>query len=416
MGKRVVVTGIGTVNPIGNNVADFWNSVKAGKSGIGPNTKFDTTDYPSKVAGEVKGFDPTSFLDKKEVRKMDNFTLFALQAAIEAMGDAGISNGGVEPERIGVIIGNGIGGIESLEDAYYRLFTNGPRRIPVFTIPKLISNIGPGYIAIQFNAQGPVYSVVTACSSGTDAIGAAARWVKDGLADVVITGGSEAAITQLGVGGFCVLQALSTKYNDTPQRASRPFDKDRDGFVLSEGAGILILEEYEHAKRRGAKIYCEYGGNGMTCDANHVTAPHPEGLGAVRAMQAALKAANVEPEDVDYINAHGTSTPLNDPIETKAIKKVFGEHAYKLKISSTKSMTGHCVGGAGGIEAIVCILAMRDGYFPATINLDQPDAECDLDYVPNTGQSGEIKVALSNSLGFGGHNGVVVFKRLEEQS
>ena len=416
MVKRVVVTGIGTVNPIGNNVADFWNGVKAGKSGIGPNTKFDTTDYPSKVAGEVKDFDPTTFLDKKEVRKMDNFTLFALQAAIEAMGDAGIADGGVEPERIGVIIGNGIGGIESLEDAYYRLFTNGPRRIPVFTIPKLISNIGPGYIAIQFNAQGPVYSVVTACSSGTDAIGAAARWIKDGLADVVITGGSEAAITQLGVGGFCVLQALSTKYNDTPQRASRPFDKDRDGFVLSEGAGILILEEYEHAKKRGAKIYCEYGGNGMTCDANHVTAPHPEGLGAVRAMQAALKAASIEPEDIDYINAHGTSTPLNDPIETKAIKKVFGEHAHKLKISSTKSMTGHCVGGAGGIEAIVCILAMRDGYFPATINLDEPDAECDLDYVPNTGQSGVVNAAMSNSLGFGGHNGVVVFKRLEEQS
>ncbi len=416
MAKRVVVTGIGTVNPIGNNVPDFWEAIKAGKSGIGPNTKFDTGEYPSKVAGEVKNFDATTFLDKKEVRKMDNFTLFALQAAIEAMEDAELKDGDLDPERMGVIIGNGIGGIESLEDSYFRLFSSGPRRIPVFTIPKLISNIGPGHIAIQFNAQGPVYSVVTACSSGTDAIGDAARWIRDGLADAVITGGSEAAITKLSVGGFCVLQALSTKYNDSPERASRPFDKDRDGFVLAEGAGILVLEEYEHAKKRGAKIYCEYGGNGMTCDANHVTAPHPEGLGAIRAMQAALTAAGVKPEDIDYINAHGTSTPLNDPIETKAIKKVFGEHAHKVRISSTKSMHGHCVGGGGGIEAIVCILAMRDGYFPATINLDEPDPECDLDYVPNVGASGNIDITMSNSLGFGGHNGVVIFKKLEEKS
>ena len=290
MGKRVVVTGIGTVNPIGNNVPDFWTSLKAGKSGIGPNTKFDITDYPAKIAGEVKGFDPTTFLEKKEIRKMDNFTLYALQAAIEAMSDSGLSDSDIDPERIGVIIGNGIGGIESLEESYHRLFTGGPRRIPVFTIPKLISNIGPGYIAIHFNAQGPVYSVVTACSSGTDAIGDAARWIKDGEADVVITGGSEAPITQLGIGGFCVLQALSTKYNDTPEEASRPFDKDRDGFVLAEGAGILVLEEYEHAKNRGARIYCEYGGNGMTCDANHVTAPHPEGLGAIRAMKMVVRA------------------------------------------------------------------------------------------------------------------------------
>ena len=415
MAKRVVVTGLGTINPIGNNVPDFWDSIQSGKSGIGPNTKFDITDYPSKIAGEVKNFDPTSFLDKKEIRKMDNFTLFALQASIEAMKDANLSDGDVDPERIGVIIGNGIGGIESLEDSYHRLFTGGPRRIPVFTIPKLISNIGPGHVAIHFNAQGPVYSVVTACSSGTDAIGDAARWVKDGQADVVITGGSEAAITQLGIGGFCVLQALSTKYNDTPELASRPFDKDRDGFVLAEGAGILILEEYEHARKRGAKIYCEYGGNGMTCDANHVTAPHPEGLGAIRAMKMALDVAGVKPEEIDYINAHGTSTLLNDPIETKAIKSVFGEHAYRVKVSSTKSMHGHCVGGGGGIEAIVCILAMRDSYYPPTINHDEPDPECDLDYVPNKGIAGEINAAMSNSLGFGGHNGVVIFKKMKEQ-
>jgi 3-oxoacyl-[acyl-carrier-protein] synthase II len=414
MSKRVVVTGIGTVNPIGNSVPEFWESLRVGRSGIGPNTKFDITDYPAKIAGQVKGFDATSFLDKKEIRKMDTFTLFALQASIEAMADAGLSDGDVNPERVGVIVGNGIGGIESLEESYHRLFTGGPRRIPVFTIPKLISNIGPGHIAIHFNAQGPVYSVVTACSSGTDAIGDAARWVKDGQADVVITGGSEAPITQLGIGGFCVLQALSTKYNDTPEKASRPFDKDRDGFVLSEGSGILVLEEYEHAKKRGARIYCEYGGNGMTCDANHVTAPHPEGLGAIRAMKMAIGAAGVGVEDIDYINAHGTSTPLNDPIETKAIKKVFGDYAYKLKVSSTKSMHGHCVGGGGGIEAIACILAMKNNFFPPTINLDEADPECDLDYVPHKGVAGEINITMSNSLGFGGHNGVVVFKKLED--
>ena len=414
MWKRVVVTGIGTVNPLGNNVPAFWSSIKAGKSGIGPNTKFDTTDYPAKIAGEVKDFKPREFLDKKEIRKMDNFTLFALKAALEAMADAKIKENEIDPERFGVIIGNGIGGIESLEDAYYRLYTGGPRRIPVFTIPKLISNIGPGHIAIQLNAQGPCYSVVTACASGTDAIGDAAKWVRDGVADVMITGGSEASITKLGVGGFCVLQALSTSFNDDPQRASRPFDKDRDGFVLSEGSGIIILEEYEHAKKRGAPIYCEYGGNGMTCDANHVTAPHPEGLGAIRAMNMALGVAGIVPEDVDYINAHGTSTLLNDPIETKAIKKVFGEHAYNLKVSSTKSMHGHCVAGGGGIEAIACILAMKESFIPPTINLDEADPECDLNYVPNSGVECKVDVAMSNSLGFGGHNGVVVFKKIEE--
>jgi 3-oxoacyl-[acyl-carrier-protein] synthase II len=413
MHKRVVVTGIGAVTPIGNDVPTFWESIRNGKSGLGPNTKFDVTDYPSKVAAEVKDFDISSFVDKKEARKMDDFTLFALKAAHEAMGDAGLSTSGIDPERIGVIIGNGIGGIATLEDAYDRLFAGGPRRIPVFTIPKLISNIGPGHVAIQFNAQGPCYAVVTACSSGTDAIGEAARWIRDGVVDAMITGGTEAAITKIGVGGFCVLQALSTKYNDTPELASRPFDRNRDGFVIGEGAGILVLEEYEHAVKRGARIYCEYGGSGMTCDANHVTAPDPEGKGAIRAMKMALAMAGVEPTDVDYINAHGTSTPLNDPIETMAIKRVFGEHAYKLKVSSTKSMHGHCVAGAGGIEAIASILAMRDGFFPPTINLEEADPECDLDYVPNRGVEGRIDVVMSNSLGFGGHNGIVVFKRCD---
>lgn len=414
MSKRVVVTGLGAVTPIGNNVAELWESVKAGKSGIGPNTKFDVTDYAVKIAGEVKDFDPTSFLDRKEARKMDNFTLFALKAALEAVGDAGLDTSSLDPERFGVIVGNGIGGIETLEDAYNRLYKGGPRRVPVLTVPKLISNIGPGHIAIQFNAQGPCYSVVTACASGTDAIGDAARWVRDGTTDVMITGGAEAPISRLGIGGFSALQALSKKRNDTPEAASRPFDKDRDGFVLAEGAGIVVLEEYEHAVKRGARIYCEYGGNGMTCDANHVTAPHPEGNGAVKAMKMALRTAGVRPEEVDYVNAHGTSTPLNDPIETKAIKKVFGEHAQKLKISSTKSMHGHCVAGGGGIEAVISILAMRDGWIPPTINLDEPDPECDLDYTPNKGVAARVDVAMSNSFGFGGHNGVVVFKRMVE--
>ncbi len=414
MSNRIVVTGLGAVTPIGNSVADFWDSVKNGRSGIQTNTKFDIDEYPSKIAGEVKDFDPTSFLDKKEARKMDNFTLFALKASIEAIEDAGLKNGDHDPERFGVIMGNGIGGLETLEGSYRRLYDHGPRRIPVFTIPKLISNIGPGHIAIHLNAQGPCYSVVTACASGTDAIGEAARWIREGVSDVVITGGSEAAITEIGLAGFCVLHAVSTKYNDTPEIASRPFDKDRDGFVLAEGSGILVLEEYEHAKKRGADIYCEYVGSGMTCDANHITAPDPEGRGAARAMKMALDMAGLEPDDVDYINAHGTSTPVNDPIETKAIRNVFGEHAYKLKVSSTKSMTGHCVGGGGGIEAITAILAMREGYFPPTINLDEPDPECDLDYVPNNGVNGNIDIVMSNSLGFGGHNGVVVFKKLAD--
>ena len=412
MSKRVVVTGIGAVTPVGNSVSAFWDSLKNGRSGIGPNTKFDVSEDPSRIAGIVKDFDPTTFIDKKEARKMDDFTLFALKAAIEAMEDAKLQPDNLDPERFGVIVGNGIGGITTLEDSLQRLFKSGPRRIPVFTIPKLISNIGPGHIAIHFNAQGPCYSVVTACASGTDAIGEAARWVKDGHADVIITGGTEAAISQIGVGGFCVLQAVSTKFNDTPERASRPFDKDRDGFVLSEGAGIVILEEYEHAVNRGATIYCEYAGSGMTCDATHVTAPDPEGKGAIRAMQMALRMSGLEPVDIDYINAHGTSTPMNDPIETKAIKAVFGEHAHNLKVSSTKSMHGHCVAGGGGIEAIACIMAMKDGFFPPTINLDEPDPECDLDYVANTGVAGQIDVVMSNSLGFGGHNGIVIFKRM----
>ncbi|MEW5817354.1 MAG: beta-ketoacyl-ACP synthase II, partial [Spirochaetota bacterium] len=370
--------------------------------------------YPAKIAGMVKDLDPSQFMDKKEVRKMDRFAILALASSVEAMADAGLKPENLDPERFGVIMGNGIGGIISMEEAFQALYEKGPRRMPVMTIPKLISNIGPGFVAINMNAQGPCYSVVTACAAGTDAIGEAAKWIQNGMCDVMITGGTEACISRIGLGGFCLIQALSTRYNDAPEKASRPFDKDRDGFVLSEGAGSLILEDYEYAKKRGARIYCEFGGAGMTCDAHHWTAPHPEGRGAIAAIKMALAQAELKPEDIDYINAHGTSTPLNDPIETEAIKKAFGEHAYKLKVSSTKSMIGHCIGAAGAVEAIVCILAMQDQYFPATINLDEPDPKCDLDYVPNKGVKGKIRNTMSNSLGFGGHNGVVVFKELKE--
>ncbi|MCF7927921.1 MAG: beta-ketoacyl-ACP synthase II [Spirochaetales bacterium] len=414
MARRVVVTGIGTVNPVGNDIASFWSNVQAGKSGIGPITRFDTSEYPSKIAGEVRDFDPTMRLEKKVARKMDLFTLYALTSAIEAMEDAGLEKDSIDPLRIGVVLGNGIGGFNTLEESYWKLFEKGPNRIPPMTIPKLIPNEAAGNIAIQYNAQGPCFTVATACASGTDAIGNSLRLVREGVTDVMITGGTEAAIVKMGVAGFCVIQALSTQYNDTPEKASRPFDKDRDGFVMSEGAGIMVLEEYEHAMKRGAPIYAEVIGYGNTCDANHLTAPHPEGRGSKQAIQAAMADANLKPEEVDYFNAHGTSTPMNDPLETKAIKAAMGDHAYKLKISSTKSMTGHLIGAAGAVEGIVCALSIKDQYIPATINLDEADPECDLDYVPNQGIKAKVNVALSNSLGFGGHNGVLAFRRLSD--
>ena len=414
MKKRIVVTGMGTINPLGNNVSDLWDGIKNGRSGVGPITYFDTTDFTSKIAGQVKNFDPSAFMDKKDARKMDLFTQYASASAIQAMNDAGLKSGeSVDPERLGVIIGNGIGGIGTLESSYWALFEKGATRIPPMTIPKLISNEAPGNIAILLNAQGPCYSIVTACASATDAIGNAARWIENGLCDVIITGGTEAAITKMGIGGFCVIQTLSTQFNDQPELASRPFDKNRDGFVMGEGAGVLILEELEHALARGARIYAEYGGYGITCDANHLTSPHPEGRGATLAMKMAVADAGLAMTDIDYINAHGTSTPVNDPIETLAIKNAFGDHAYKLKVSSTKSMTGHLVGAAGGVEAIISILALRDQFFPPTINLDEPDPACDLDYVPNKGVPGKIRAVMSDSLGFGGHNGVIVFKKYD---
>ncbi len=413
-GTRIVVTGLGAITPLGLDVASTWESIKMNRSGVGPITRFDPSQLLTKIAAEVKGFDPKNYMDGKDARKMDMFSQFAVAAAKEAVRDAGLLEGTFDPTRAGVILGVGIGGFETVETSHTALLEKGPSRVPPMTIPKLIANIGPGNVAIMLGLEGPCFTVTTACASGTDAIGNAVFWIEKGICDFVLTGGVESAITPFGVAGFNVIQALSTKYNDRPTEASRPFDKDRDGFVMGEGAGILVLESLEHAKKRGAKIYAEYGGYGATCDANHLTAPHPEGKGAIAAMRMALADAGLRPEDIDYINAHGTSTPMNDPIETAAIKAAFGDHAYNLKVSSTKSMTGHCLGAAGGIEALICVLAIKDQFFPATINLQNPDPLCDLDYVPNKGVPGEIRYAMSNTFGFGGHNGIVVFKKYEE--
>ncbi len=410
MAKRIVITGMGAVSPIGNNLAEFWQGLSEARSGGGYITRFDATGFPSRIAAEVKDFDPRKTMDGKEARKMDRFSQYAVVASIEAVNQANFKPGEVDPRRMGVILGCGIGGFESLESSYEKLFVDGPQRVQPMTIPKMIPNIGPGNVAIHLNAQGPCFNIATACASGTDAIGNALMYLRNGLCDVVVSGGVEAAITKMGVMGFCVIQALTTS-NDNPERASRPFDRDRDGFLIGEGAGIVVLETLEHAQKRGATILAEVAGYGATCDANHLTAPHPEGRGAAKAMQIALDDAGLRPEQVDYINAHGTSTPMNDPIETKAIKRVFGDHAYKLKVSSTKSMTGHCIGAAGGIEAIACVLGIQNSYYPPTANLENPDPECDLDYVPGKGVAGKMEVAMSNSLGFGGHNGVLVVRK-----
>lgn len=416
MARRVVVTGMGTVNALGHDVESTWQAVKASRSGVGPITHVDPTELTCKIAAEVKDFDPSRYLESKEARKMDPFSVFASYAALQALDDSGLKIGqNLAPERVGTVLGNGIGGVEALELAYQKIFAGGgPTRIPPMSVPKLISNEAPGNVAMLTGAEGPCYSMVTACSAATDAISDASRWIKDGVCDVMITGGTEAAITLLGIGGFCVLKAVTSKFNDTPEKGSRPFDRDRSGFVMGEGAAVLILEDYEHAKARGAKIYAELAGFGMTCDAYHLTSPHPEGRGAIRAMQMALDMAGMKPEHISYVNAHGTGTELNDPIETRAMKQVFGEHAYKLKVSSTKSMTGHCIGAAGAIEAMFCILALRDQWVPPTINLDHPDVEagCDLDYVPHHGVAHKVEATMSNTLGFGGHNSVVIFKKV----
>lgn len=410
--KRVVVTGMGIVSPVGNSLPEFWQAMKDGTSGAGPITRFDTSEFTTRYAAEVKDFDPKVRIDKREARKMDRFAQYSVYAALEAWEDAGFvpASGAFDPERLGVILGVGIGGFETIEDSTRTLFEKGPSRVPPMTIPKMIANIGPAQVAIALGALGPVYSLATACASATDAIGNAMRHIREGLIDVAITGGAEAPITQLGIAGFNVIQALSTRFEEDPTRASRPFDKDRDGFLMGEGAGILVLESLDHALARGARIYAEVAGNAMTDDANHLTAPHPEGIGAARAMTMALKDAGLKPEDIDYINAHGTSTPLNDPTETLAIKRAFGDHAAKVAISSTKSMTGHCIGAAGGVEAIASVMAIHDSFVPPTINLDEPGEGCDLDYVPNTGRAQPVRAAMSNSLGFGGHNGVLVLR------
>ena len=411
--RRVVVTGLGTVNPLAHDVANTWEAIKAGKCGIARITAFDTEEYACKIAGEVKDFDPGVWIDRKEARKLARFSQFAMAGSAQALEDAGLDKGGADPDRVGVILGNGIGGYEVTEEGIRQLAEKGPRGVAPMTIPKMIINEGPANVAIRYGFHGPCYAVVTACTSATDAIGSALNAIRWGQIDVAVTGGMEAAITPFGIAGFIKLTALSTMYNDNPTAASRPFDKDRDGFVMGEGSGILILEELNHALDRGAKIYAEVAGYGMTCDAYHLTSPDVEGNGPAKSMTLALKDAGMEPSEIGYLNAHGTSTPTNDPLETIAIKKAFGDHAYKMAISSTKSMTAHMVGGAGGMEAIISILAMRDGFIPPTINLDNPDERCDLDYVPKVGRKADLRAVLSDNLGFGGHNGSLIFKRFE---
>ena len=414
MQERIVVTGLGVVSPIGIGMTEFWESIRKCKSGIDRITHFDASRCTCQIAAEVKNFDGKNYFDPKLPQRTALFTQYAMLASREAWEDAALSLDNVSSHRVAVILGNGIGGLEVDNEAQRKLFDKGPSRIPAMSIPRMIANEAASNVSMLLGLHGISHTIVTACASGTDALGYAKMYLEAGLADVVIAGGTEASITEYGVGGFCALKALSVAFNDQPTRASRPFDKNRDGFVIGEGAGILILEKLSHAKKRGAKIHAELAGYGATCDAYHLTAPHPDGLGAADAIRMALAMGNLKPEDIDYVNAHGTSTPTNDPVETRAIKNAFGEHAYKLKVSSTKGIMGHCVGAAGAIEALVCVKAIQDNFFPATANLDEPDEECDLDYVPNVGQKGEINAAISTSLGFGGHNSVIAVKRFVE--
>lgn len=410
--RRVVITGVGVVSPVGNDARTFWASLLAGKSGIGPVTLFDASEFPTRIAGEVKDFDPSTYMDKKDVKRTDRFVQFAIAATKMALEDARLKVEELDPERIGVYIGSGIGGLATWEEQHRVLLEKGPRRVSPFLIPMMIANMASGKVSIQFGLKGPNSAPISACATGTHAIGDAFKIIQRGEADVMVAGGTEATIRPLAFAGFCAAKAMSTR-NDEPEKASRPFDKDRDGFVMGEGAGVLILEELEHAKRRGAPILAEVIGYGMSADAFHLTQPDPDGDGAKRSMLAALRDAGIRPEEVDYINAHGTSTELNDKIETQAIKAAFGEHAYKLAVSSTKSMTGHMLGAAGAVEAIATALALRDQILPPTINYETPDPECDLDYVPNEARRARVQVALSNSFGFGGHNATIALKRYE---
>jgi len=408
--RRVVVTGMGVVSPLGSDVETFWRRLIAGESGIGRVTRFDLTGYATTIAGEVQGFQAEDYLDRKEVRRADLFVQYAIGAAVQAVKQAGVSPETVDPTRYGVIVGSGIGGIATLEDQHRTLLEKGPGRVSPFFIPMMISDMAAGQISIQLGAKGPNYCTVSACASGAHAVGDAMRHIQNDEADVMITGGAEAPVTPVSFAGFCSMKAMSTR-NDEPTRASRPFDSQRDGFVMGEGAGIVVIEELEHAKRRGATIFAEIVGYGATGDAHHITAPAPEGEGAARAMRAAIADSGLPPESFGYMNAHGTSTPLNDKFETQAIKSVLGDHARKIAISSTKSMTGHLLGAAGGLETVICVLALERKTLPPTINYDNPDPDCDLDYVPNTARTVEVQAALSNSLGFGGHNVTLALSR-----
>ena len=408
--RRVVITGLGAVTPLGNTAEDFWTGLTQGKSGIGPITRFDTTGFPTRIAGEVKGFDALKFVDKKDDRKLDLYLKYALACAVMAVEDAGLDPAKEDANRFGVLVGSGIGGISTLLDSHKVLLDKGPDRVSPFFIPMLIINMASGLISMRFGARGANSSVVTACATGNHAIGDASRIIERGDADVMIAGGAEAIIIPLTIAGFCQMKAMSTR-NDEPTRASRPFDAERDGFVCGEGGGLVVLESLEHARRRDARIYAEVVGYGMTGDAHHMTAPDPEGDGAARAMAAALRDAGVEPSAVGYINAHGTSTPYNDKFETLAIKRVFGDHAKKVPVSSTKSMTGHLLGAAGGIEAIATALAIHHGVLPPTINYEKPDPDCDLDYIPNQARKQDVEVALSNAFGFGGTNATLAIRK-----
>ena len=406
--RRVVITGLGAITPVGNNVETFWSNLKKGVSGIRKIEAFDTTGYDCQIGGEVRGFDPKPFFgNPKDIRRTDRFAQLALAAAKMALENSGIDLEKLNRDRFGVIVSSGIGGLKTLEDQYTVLVTKGPSRNSPFTIPMLISNMASGLISMEYGLHGPNLCIVTACATSNNAIGESWRMIKFGDADIFLAGGSEASIVAIGLAGFSAMRALSTR-NDEPERASRPFDRDRDGFVMSEGAGVLVVEELEHAKARGANIYCELTGYGLTADAYHMTAPPPNGEGAARAMQLALDHARISPNQVDYINAHATSTDIGDLCETRAIKKVFGDYAHKVSISSTKSITGHLLGGAGGVEMAACALAIRDSVIPPTINLENPSEECDLDYTPNVAREKKVRVVLNNSFGFGGHNATLV--------
>jgi 3-oxoacyl-[acyl-carrier-protein] synthase II len=411
--RRVVITGMGLVSPLGNDLKSFWDNLSNGRSGIGPITLFDVTQYDCRIAGEVRDFDPAiAFKNPRDARRSDRFTQLAVAAAKSALADSGLTLPVPNPDRIGVMVGSGIGGLKTMEDQHTILMNRGPSRISPFMIPMLISNMASGIISMEHGLQGPNYATVSACATSAHGVGEAWRMIREGDADAFVAGGSEAAIVPLGIGGFGAMKALSTR-NDEPNRASRPFDKGRDGFVMGEGAGILVMEELSHAKARGAKIYAEIGGYGLSADAYHMTTPLENGEGAQRCMRMALKKAGITPEQVDYVNAHGTSTPVGDLCETRAIKAVFGEHAKQLSVSSTKSMTGHLLGAAGVVESIACILAIQNSLIPPTINLENPEDECDLDFTALTAKERKVRVAVNNSFGFGGHNATLIIKGFE---